>query len=112
MDFKAIYRAMNQLEDNRKISKEIVVEALKEAMAKAYRKHIDIPDVQVRVDINEKSGEMKLYQLYTVVEEVEDDELEISLECFRKRCNKVGYMVWNWMELPDVLQNSFIRKRI
>ena len=37
MDFKAIYRAMNQLEDNRKISKEIVVEALKEAMAKAYR---------------------------------------------------------------------------
>ena len=80
MDFKAIYRAMNQLEDNRKISKEIVVEALKEAMAKAYRKHIDIPDVQVRVDINEKSGEMKLYQLYTVVEEVEDDELEISLE--------------------------------
>ena len=80
MDFKAIYRAMNQLEDNRKISKEIVVEALKEAMAKAYRKHIDIPDVQVRVYINEKSGEMKLYQLYTVVEEVEDDELEISLE--------------------------------
>ena len=80
MDFKAIYRAMNQLEDNRKISKEIVVEALKEAMAKAYRKHIDIPDVQVRVEINEKTGEMKLYQLYTVVEEVEDDELEISLE--------------------------------
>ena len=80
MDFKAIYRAMNQLEDNRKISKEIVVEALKEAMAKAYRKHIDIPDVQVRVDINERSGEMKLYQLYNVVEEVEDDELEISLE--------------------------------
>ena len=80
MDFKAIYRAMNQLEDNRKISKEIVVEALKEAMAKAYRKHIDIPDVQVRVDINEKNGEMKLYQLYTVVEEVEDDELEVSLE--------------------------------
>lgn len=79
MDFKAIYRAMNQLEDNRKISKEIVVEALKEAMAKAYRKHIDIPDVQVRVDINEKTGEMKLYQQYVVVEEVEDDELEISL---------------------------------
>ena len=68
MDFKAIYRAMNQLEDNRKISMEIVVEALKEAMAKAYRKHIDIPDVQVRVDINEKNGEMKLFQQYTVVE--------------------------------------------
>ncbi|MBQ7889225.1 MAG: transcription termination/antitermination protein NusA [Erysipelotrichaceae bacterium] len=79
MDFKAIYRAMNQLEDNRKISKEIVIEALKEAMAKAYRKHIDIPDVLVRVEINEKTGEMKLYQQYTVVEEVEDDELEISL---------------------------------
>ncbi|MBQ4343854.1 MAG: transcription termination/antitermination protein NusA [Erysipelotrichaceae bacterium] len=79
MDFKAIYRAMNQLEDNRKISKEIVIEALKEAMAKAYRKHIDIPDVQVRVEINEKNGEMKLFQQYTVVEEVEDDELEISL---------------------------------
>lgn len=80
MNLKDLLKAMQSIEDDRKVSKEIVIEALKEALAKAYRKHIDIPDVLVRVDINEKSGEIKVYQQYNVVQEVEDDELEVSLE--------------------------------
>lgn len=84
MNLKDLMKAMQSIEDDRKISKDIVIEALKEALAKAYRKHVDISDVQVRVDINEKSGAIKVYQQYTVVEEVEDDELEVSLEEARK----------------------------
>lgn len=84
MNLKNLMKAMQSIEDDRKISKDIVIDALKEALAKAYRKHIDISDVQVRVDINEKSGAIKVYQQYTVVEEVEDDELEVSLEEARK----------------------------
>ncbi len=80
MNLKDLLKAMQSIEEDRKVSKDIVVEALKEALAKAYRKHIDIPDVLVYVDINEASGDIKVYQQYNVVEEVEDDELEISLE--------------------------------
>ena len=80
MKLKDFMKAMQAIEQDRSLSQEIVVAALKEALAKAYRKHIEIPDALVSVDINEKSGEIKVYQQRTVVEEVEDDELEISLK--------------------------------
>ncbi len=79
MNFKDFLAAMQAIEGDRNISKEIVLAALQEALAKAYRKHIEIPDALVHVNIDEKTGEVSLYQQYTVVEEVEDEELEISL---------------------------------
>ena len=79
MKLKDVVKAMQTIENDRSISKEIVSEALKEALAKAYRKHIEIPDCLVRVDINEKSSDIKVYHQRLIVEEVEDEELEISL---------------------------------
>ena len=58
MNFKDFLKAMQSIEDDRKITKEIVIAALQEALAKAYRKHIDIPDVLVRVDVNDVTGEI------------------------------------------------------
>lgn len=72
--------AMQAIESDRKLSKEVVIEALQEALSKAFRKHIEIPDALVRVDVNEKTGDIKVYQQRLIVEKVEDDELEISLE--------------------------------
>ncbi len=80
MKLKEFMAAMQAIESDRKLSKEIVVEALEEALAKAYRKHIDIADAMVRVDVNDKSGDIRVYQQRKVVETVEDDELEISLK--------------------------------
>jgi N utilization substance protein A len=80
MNFKDFLAAMQAIEGDRNISKEIVLAALQEALAKAYRKHIEIPDALVHVDINEKTGEVSLFQQYLVVAEVEDEELELSLE--------------------------------
>lgn len=77
---KDIVKAMQTIEDDRSITKEIVLEALKEALAKAYRKHIEIPDCLVRVDVDEKKGDIHVYHQRLVVEEVEDEELEISLQ--------------------------------
>lgn len=79
MKLKNFMAAMQAIESDRKLSKDIVVEALEEALSKAYRKHIEIPDALVRVDVNDKSGDIKVYQQRKVVETVEDDELEISL---------------------------------
>ena len=80
MKLKDFMAAMQAIETDRKLSKEVVVDALQEALAKAFRKHIEIPDALVRVDVNEKSGDIKVYQQRLIVENVEDDELEISLE--------------------------------
>ena len=78
MNVKEFIEALAGIE-NRKLPKEVVIDALKEALSKAYKKHIEIPDALVKVDIDEKTGELNVYQQYTVVEEVDDDELEISL---------------------------------
>jgi N utilization substance protein A len=74
--------ALQDIETDRKLSKEIVEDALIEAMTKAYRKHIDIQDAYVKVEI--VKGYIHIYHERMVVEEVEDDELEISLEDARK----------------------------
>lgn len=84
MKLKDFMAAMQAIESDRKLSKEIVVDALQEALSKAFRKHIEIPDALVRVDVNEKSGDIKVFQQRLIVEEVEDDELEISLEDAKK----------------------------
>ena len=49
MKLKDFMAAMQAIETDRKLSKEVVVEALQEALAKAFRKHIEIPDALVRV---------------------------------------------------------------
>ena len=84
MNFKDLLKAMQLIEDDRKISKEVILEALKEALTKAYRKHVDIPDIMVRVNIDEKTGKITVFQQYLVVSDVEDEELEISLEDAKK----------------------------
>lgn len=80
MNFKEFLTAMQAIEGNRNITKEIVLDALQEALSKAYRKHIEIPDALVRVDIDQSTGEVSVFQEYKVVENVEDDELEIGLD--------------------------------
>lgn len=79
MNLKDLMAALQGIESDRKLTKEIVVDALQEALAKAFRKHIEIPDALVRVDVNNATGMIKVYQQRTIVETVDDDELEISL---------------------------------
>ena len=84
MNFKDLIKAMRSIEETSMLSEEVVISALSEAISKAYRKHIEIPDVQVRVDFNHKDNQIHVFQQRTIVEEVEDEELEISLEDAKK----------------------------
>ena len=104
MKLKDFMAAKQAIETDRKLSKEVVVDALQEALAKAFRKHIEIPDALVRVDVNEKSGDIKVYQQRLIVENVEDDELEISLED-AKRVNQeleLGGVVEEEVSIADL----------
>ena len=79
MNSNNFVKAIESIENDRNIRKEIVIDALKEALTKAFRKQAESPDALVRVDIDDQ-GNISMVQLYKVVENVEFDELEISLE--------------------------------
>ena len=74
--------ALDELEALKGISKTVIVRALKEAMIKGYKKQIGATDTDdnVRVNIDEQTGNIEMYQVKNVVKEVEDDFLEISVE--------------------------------
>lgn len=77
-----LQKALQGIENDRQLSSAIVEDALQEALTKAYRKHIEIPDAYVEVVIED--GIIHIYHQRKVVENVEDDELEIALEDARK----------------------------
>ena len=79
MDAKKLLNALEEFVEEKGMAKAVVVDALKEALEKAYKKHID-PDVLCRVDINGELGTIEMYELKNVVEEVEDDLFEIELD--------------------------------
>ena len=84
--------ALELIEVNKGISREVVLEALKESMMKAFRKSLGADDALVGVDIDLDKGVFEMYQIKNVVEEVEDDLLEISVEdaCESGKKYKVG----------------------
>ena len=100
--------ALEQLETQKGISREVVVEALKEAMTKSFKKDLGDEDAIVEVVIDFDKGIIEMYQIKTVVEEVEDDLLEISLEDANKKGGK--YKVGDQFKVAADIQN--LRKAI
>jgi len=66
------------------IDKEIVIAAMEDALSRAARSRYG-HETNVRAEINPKTGETKLWRLMEVVEEVENDSAEITLEEARAR---------------------------
>ncbi len=71
--------ALEELEKERGLSKEILLEAIEAAIVSAYKRNYNSAQ-NVRVQINSTSGEVHVYARKLVVEEIEDPRLEISIE--------------------------------
>jgi N utilization substance protein A len=71
--------ALTTLEKQKGISREVLVEAIEAALVTAYKRNFNQAQ-NVRVDLNLDKGTMKVYSRKDVVEEVEDERLQISLE--------------------------------
>lgn len=82
--YTQLLNAIRGVEDDKNVPENIVLLALTEAVAKAFKKDSELQDIEVKAEINKKSKTIDIYQYYNVVEEVEDDELEISLEDAKK----------------------------
>jgi N utilization substance protein A len=69
---------IEQVGRDKGIDREVIIEALEDAMLKASKKRYGLQkDIEAR--FNEELGEVELFQFKTVVEQVEDPDLEISL---------------------------------
>ena len=77
IDFLA---ALEEIEASKGISKATILQMLEESLIKAYRKQLGGDDADVRVNIDVDRGIIEMYQVKQVVEEVEDDFLQISVQ--------------------------------
>lgn len=72
-------RAFEALEDEKGISKEVILEALEAALVSAYKRNYQqAQNVEVNFDV--KKGSIEVYAVKEVVDLVMDSQLEVSLE--------------------------------
>ncbi len=77
----ALFEACEELEREKGITKEVIIDSLCDAMVTAYKKHLkqkDVPNVEAILD--EQTGEIGVFRTKLVVDNVNDPDLEISLK--------------------------------
>lgn len=78
MDAKELIEALNLLEKEKGISKDILLEAIENSLIAACKNNYGKAD-NIKVNIDRKTGEVVVWAEKRVVEEVEDEVEEISL---------------------------------
>ncbi|GEN30465.1 N utilization substance protein A [Cerasibacillus quisquiliarum] len=74
-----LFDAIDALAKEKGIEKETLLEALEAALISAYKKNFKSA-TNVRVELDEEKGTMQIFSRKTVVEEVEDEQQEVTLE--------------------------------
>ncbi len=83
VDVKELIGAMEELEKERGIKKSYLIESLEAALVTAYKKNFDSVD-NVKVTINEVTGDIHIYAVMEVTKVSEDPLLEIGLKDAKK----------------------------
>lgn len=102
MDF---IEALSDLERERGIKKEVIIEAIEAALISGYKRNFNSAQ-NVRVDINRQTGVVRVFARKTVVEDVLDPRLEISLDAAQEI--NPGYQVDDIVEI-EVTPKDFGR---
>lgn len=80
IDSTELIMALDELEKERGIKKEYVLESIETALVTAYKRNFDVNTENVKITMNPETGETHVYEELEVVETVEDDKTQISLE--------------------------------
>ncbi len=104
MKINVFKEAIASIVDDRQIDEQIVEEALIEALSKALKRHIGANDANVEVVMDEDKDEMRIYQIFDVVEEVSNFDTELSLEeaLDDKEDAKIGDKIYLEHEINDL----------
>lgn len=81
MNGEEFLKAVDHLEKEKHIDRNIIFDAMELALASAYKK---MGDAKAKVIIDRNTGDIKMYAAKTIVEEVEDENTEISLKDAKK----------------------------
>lgn len=73
-----VLQALKVLEDDKGVKKEVIIDALIQAMKAAYKKHYG-QNQNVEVTFDDQTGEVHVFQIKEVVDQVFDNQLEVSL---------------------------------
>lgn len=76
---KEMLNALDALEAEKGVSKEVVIEALEAALISAYKRHYGQAQ-NVEVEFDRKKGNIHVFAVKEVTEEVMDSQLEVSLK--------------------------------
>ena len=100
LDLKTMKSALDQLEQERKIPREKIIDAIEQALAAAYKKDYGKKGQIIRAKIDIESGEMEFSQIKIVVDDslvrmtIEgDDEEEIAEDDNRVRFNEEHHIL-------------------
>ena len=76
---KDFFAALEELEKEKKIDRQVFLESLEAGLVSAYKKETG-EQRPIEVRLNDNTHAIKVYALRTVVEDVYDAEKEISIE--------------------------------
>src|SRR5665811_38554 len=99
LDLKTIKSALEQLEVERKIPREKIIDAIEQALAAAYKKDYGKKGQIIRAKIDIETGKMEFYQIKIVVDDTlvrmtkEDEEEEIAEDDERVRFNEEHHIL-------------------
>lgn len=102
---KEFFQALDDLEKEQRIPKESMIESIEAGLVSAYKKEYGFAS-QISVRLNEEKMTYKVYAHKLVVDEVEDEESQISLEDAQDidKKYKVGDVV-----IEDITPKDFSR---
>ena len=94
IDNKELILALEQLEKEKGIKKEYLLESIETALVTAYKRNFDTSE-NVKVEMDKNTGATHVYSVKEIVEEVEDKVTQISKEQAKKinKTLKVGDQV-------------------
>ena len=79
MNSKEFIKALNNIVEEKNISKEVVFEAMEQALTAAYKKNYD-SKTNVRIEINKETGEIKVFSYLVVVDEIDEGSETVDEE--------------------------------
>ena len=85
---KEFIQAISDLEKEKQISKEVLIDAIESALVSAYKKNYGTSQ-NVRVNIDRETGDIDVFMRMDIVDEVEDDLVQISLEEAREKIEQI-----------------------
>ena len=103
IDSKELVIAMDELEKEKGIKKDYLMESIETALVTAYKREFEAPEEsEVKITMDRETGEIHVYTDKVVVKKVDDDKTQIKLEDAQK-INKT-------LELDDVAQVEVVPK--